>query len=89
MRLAVTGRPLTKRKSVRALSTAQRKLLEVLLDEPGSTLEELAAEGLYDCITNVERALSGLIARGLVAFTRGEKPSYTATYVAKKLLLAV
>lgn len=89
MRLTVTGTPLTKRKSVRALSVAQEKLLGALLDEPGSTLEELAAEGIYDCIPNVERALSGLISRGLVAFTCGQKPSYTATYAAKKLLLAV
>jgi predicted transcriptional regulator len=87
MRLAVTGTPLTKRKSQRALSTAQRKLLEALLNEPGSTFEELVAEGIYDCKANVERALSGLIARGLVAFTRGQKPSYTVTYTAKRLLL--
>lgn len=87
MRLAVTGTPLVKRKRVRALSVAQRKLLETLLEEPNSTLEELAAEGIYDCLPNVERALSGLIARGLVAFTHGSTPSYTATYAAKRLLI--
>lgn len=90
MRLAVTGIPLAKRKrkSARALSPAQHRLLTALLEEPSSTLEELAAEGIYDCLPNVERALSGLISRGLVAFTQGQTPSYTATYAAKCLLMS-
>jgi predicted transcriptional regulator len=86
MRLAVTGNPLKKLKRVRTLSTEQRRLLELLLEEPGSTLAELTAEGVYDCTQNVERALSGLISRGLITFTHGQQPSYTLTYPAKKLL---
>lgn len=82
-----------KRKRVRTLSIEQRKLLEFLLDEPGSTLSELVAGGIYHKAQNVERALSGLIARGLITFTtvqcEGEtQTSYTPTYLAKKIVSA-
>jgi predicted transcriptional regulator len=91
MRLAVTGNPLTKRKSVRTLSSAQHRLLALLQEEPGSTLTELNEEGIYDCIQNVERALSGLISRGLITFVTVsdfgiQQFSYRITPAATKLL---
>jgi DNA-binding MarR family transcriptional regulator len=87
MHLAVTGIPLRKRRRTsRPLSVAQRKLLEAILEEPGSTAEELASENIYCDLPCLVRALSGLIARGFVTFTPGPCTSYTLTVDAKRIL---
>lgn len=94
MYIAETGRPLkrhTRRKHPFTLSVPQRKILTLLSDEPGLSLAEITAENMYKAVDNVERALSGLISKGLITYTmvpRGDTAyaSYMLTNAARRFL---